>query len=142
MLRYTGKPRRTGSHFSNKSFQTRRALGVFLGTDYSKPPESPAPALANSAYLGTFANKFFGDIQIVEEDNGLAIVEGPHKLTFPLRHYDRDVFTYETEGENAAGVTGATFTIGADGKATTVVVENLNVRGEGMFKRPTTAGAQ
>lgn len=62
--------------------------------------------------------------------------------TFPLRHYDRDVFTYETEGENAAGVTEATFTIGADGKATTVVVENLNVRGEGTFKRPTTAGAQ
>ena len=52
-----------------------------------------------------------------------------------MKHYDRDVFTYKTEGENAAGENGVTFTIGADGKATTVVVENLNVRGEGTFKR-------
>ena len=52
-------------------------------------------------------------------------------MTFPLKHYDRDLFTYKTEGENAVGESGVTFTIGADGKATTVVVENLNVRGEG-----------
>jgi len=77
----------------------------------------------------------FGHIQIIEEGDGLAIAEGPAKLIFPLNHYDRDIFTYKTEGENAAGATGVTFTIGADGKATTVVVENLNVRGEGIFKR-------
>jgi pimeloyl-ACP methyl ester carboxylesterase len=52
-----------------------------------------------------------------------------------MKHYDRDVFIYETAGENAVGTTGVTFTIGADGKATTVVVENLYVHGEGMFKR-------
>jgi hypothetical protein len=62
-------------------------------------------------------------------------------LTFPLKHYDRDLFTYETEGENAVGVTGVTFTIGADGLATTVVVENLNLRGEGTFKRPSVVEA-
>ena len=95
----------------------------------------PRPHLANSSYTGTYTNSFFGDIQIVEEGEGLAIVEGPRKLTFPLKHYDRDLFTYRTEGENAVGESGVTFTIGADGKATTVVVENLNVRGEGTFKR-------
>jgi len=52
-----------------------------------------------------------------------------------MQHYDRDTFTYETEGENAVGRSGITFTIGPDGKATQVVVENLNVRGEGVFKR-------
>src|ERR1700726_3053541 len=31
----------------------------------------------------------------------LAIVEGPHKLSFPLKHYNRDTFTYKSEGENA-----------------------------------------
>jgi CubicO group peptidase (beta-lactamase class C family) len=122
-----------------KVFSDPAALGVFLGTDYSKPPASPAPALANSAYVGTYTNNFFGDIQIIEEGDGLAIVEGSHKLTLLLKHYDRDLFTYETEGENAVGVTGVTFTIGADGKATTVVVENLNLRGEGTFKRPSSA---
>ena len=116
-------------------FSDPAALGVFLGTDYSKPPASPTPALASSAYVGTYTNNFFGDIQIIEAGDGLGIVEGPHQLTFPLKHYDRDLFAYVTEGENAAGATGVTFTIGADGKATTVTVENLNVRGEGIFRR-------
>jgi hypothetical protein len=52
-----------------------------------------------------------------------------------MKHYDRDTFTYETVGENAVGRSGITFTIGPDGKATQVVVENLNVRGEGTFTR-------
>jgi Domain of unknown function (DUF3471). len=93
------------------------------GFDYSKPPASPAPALKNGAYLGKYANDFFGDIAIVEKDGGLAIVEGPKKLTFPLKHYDRDTFTYDTTGENAVGRSGVTFTIGPDGQATQVVVK-------------------
>jgi CubicO group peptidase (beta-lactamase class C family) len=125
-----------------KVFSNPAAFGVFLGTDYSKAPLSPTPALPTSAYVGTYTNNFFGDIHIIEEGDGLAIVEGPRKLTFRLKHYDRDLFTYETEGENAVGATGVTFTIGADGKATTVVVENLNLRGEGTFKRPTAVDAQ
>ena len=53
-------------------------------------------------------------------------------MTFPLKHCDRDLFTCDnTEGET----TGVIFTIGADGKATTVVVEELNLQGEGTFKR-------
>jgi hypothetical protein len=79
-------------------------------------------------------------MQIIEKGDGLAIIEGPRQLPFPLKHYDRDIFTYKTEGENAVGVTGVTFTIGVDAKATTVVVENLNARGEGMFKRRSTEG--
>ena len=118
-----------------QAFSDPSAIGVSLGADYSKAPASPAPALANTSYTGTYTNSFFGDIEIVEAGEGLAIVEGPQKLNFPLKHYDRDLFTYKTEGENAVGETGVTFTIGADGKATTVVVENLNVRGEGTFKR-------
>ena len=52
-----------------------------------------------------------------------------------MKDYDRDTFTYETEGENAVGTSGVTFTIGAEAIATQVLVENLNVRGEGTFKR-------
>ncbi len=118
-----------------KAFLNPAAVGVSIGADYSKPPASPTPALANSAYIGTYTNSFFGDIQIVEKGDGLAIIEGPLKLTFPLQHYDRDLFTYRTEGENAVGTTGVTFTIGPVGKATTALVENLNARGEGTFNK-------
>src|SRR5216684_4857245 len=101
----------------------------------SDAPVSRAPASRNSTYLGRYTNDFFGEISIIEKDSGLAIVQGPKNKTFPMKHYDRDTFTYETEGENAVGTSGITFTIGPDGKAKHVLVENLNVRGEGSFKR-------
>lgn len=121
-----------------KLFSNPAAAGLDIGTDYSRPPASPAPALANGAYVGTYFNSYFGEIQIIEANGGLAIVEGPQKLSFPLKHYDRDLFTYETIGENGTGATGVTFIIGADQKANTAVVENLNVRGEGVFERAAT----
>jgi len=66
------------------------------------------------------------------------IVEGPKNKMFPMKHYQRDTFTYQTEGENAVGVSGITFTIAPDGKATRVLVENLNAHREGTFKRMST----
>ncbi len=115
------------------------AIGTVSGFDYSKAPAASAPALKNDAYIGGYANDFFGDISVDERDNGLAIVQGPKKMTFPMTHYDRDTFTYQTEGENAVGRSGITFAIGPDGKAAQVLVENLNVRGEGTFKRQPTS---
>jgi CubicO group peptidase (beta-lactamase class C family)/pimeloyl-ACP methyl ester carboxylesterase len=133
-----GKPTQDWFPLYKQLYSNPATTGTVLGFDYSKPPTSPAPALKNGAYLGKYANDFFGQVAIVEKDGGLAIVEGPKKLTFPLKHYDRDTFTYDTIGENAVGRSGATFTIGADGQATQVVVENLNAHGEGTFKRVST----
>jgi len=134
-----GKPTQDWFPLYRQRFSDPATTGTVLGFDYSKPPASPAPALTNGAYLGKYANDFFGDIAIVEKDGGLAIVEGPKKLTFPMKHYDRDTFTYDTTGENAVGRSGVTFTIGPDGQATQVVVENLNAHGEGTFKRVSTS---
>ncbi len=133
-----GKPARDWFAIFKQVFSDPAAIGTVLGFDYSKPPASPASALKNSAYLGRYTNDFFGDISIIEKEGSLAIVQGPKNKTFPMKHYDRDTFTYETEGENAVGRSGITFTIGPDGKATQVIVENLNVHGEGIFKREPT----
>ena len=125
-----GKATQDWFAFFRKVYSNVAALGV--GTNYSKPPAAPAPALATGAYVGTYTNNFYGEIQIIEKGDGLAIVEGPAKLTFALKHYDRDLFTCDnTEAET----TGVTFAIGADGKATTVVVEDLNLHGDGTFQR-------
>jgi hypothetical protein len=51
---------------------------------------------------------------------------------------NRDLFAYETEGENGVGATGVTFTIGADGKATTVVPREAAVE----FEACTVSGAR
>ena len=103
--------------------------------NYTKPLPSPAPAAKNTAYLGTYKNDFSGEVVIIEKNGGLAIVEGPKKITFPMTHWDRDIFTYQTEGENAVGTAGITFTLGPDGNAQRVLVENLNIHGEGIFER-------
>src|SRR5437868_2494698 len=130
-----GKPSQDWFALFKQVYSNPAAIGTVLGFDYSKPPASSASALKNSAYVGKYANDYFGDISIIEKDGGLVIVQGPKNKTFPMKHYDRDTFTYETEGENAVGRSGITFTVGPDGKAAQVVVENLNVRGEGTFKR-------
>src|SRR6266571_2580082 len=130
-----GKPTQDWFALFKQVYSNPAAIGTVLGFDYSKPPASSTPALKNSAYAGKYTNDYFGDISIVEKDGGLAIVQGPKNQTFPMKHYDRDTFTYETEGENAVGRSGVTFTVGPDGKAAQVLVENLNVRGEGTFKR-------
>src|SRR6266700_8115904 len=130
-----GKPTQDWLVLFKQRFSNPAAIGTVLGFDYSKLPGSPSPASKNSAYLGNYTNDYFGDISIIDKDSGLAIVQGPKNKTFPMKHYDRDTFTYETEGENAVGRSGITFTVGPDGKSAQVVVENLNVRGEGTFKR-------
>jgi len=130
-----GKPTQDWLVLFKQRFSNPAAIGTVPGFDYSKSPASPSPALKNSAYLGSYRNDFFGKISIVEKEGGLAIIQGPKNKTFPMNHYDRDTFTYETEDENAVGRSGITFTSGSDGKAAQVLVENLNVRGEGTFKR-------
>ena len=106
-----------------------------FSTAYDDPPSSPSPALANAAYVGTYTNDFFGDLEIVDKNGDLAMVIGPEARTFAMTHYDRDVFTFMTEGENATGVQGILFAVGGDGVATGVRVEAFDIHGEGTFRR-------
>jgi CubicO group peptidase (beta-lactamase class C family) len=118
-----------------KVFADPATIGVVKGFDYSKAPASPTPSAGNAAYVGNYANGFFGDIAVIENEGGLAVVLGPKKQKFPMKHYDRDTFTYMTEGENESGRSGMTFTLGSDGKAVKILIEHLNEAGEGTFMR-------
>lgn len=118
-----------------KVFSNPAMLGLTPGFDYTKAPASPAPALKPAAYSGTYQNNFFGEVSVREQDGALAMIIGPQSKSFPLQHYDRDTFIYQTEGENATGPSGVTFTIGPDGKATQMIAKSLNIDGEGTFKR-------
>ena len=106
-----------------------------LTPQYTTKPTSSTPALPDEAYLGTYSNALFGNIEIVKRGEGLAVVEGPKDMTFAMTHFDRDTFTYITQGESAVGTAGVFFHVGADGKATGVTVENLDATGQGTFTR-------
>ncbi|MFL5664941.1 MAG: serine hydrolase [Ktedonobacteraceae bacterium] len=130
-----GKVTRDWVELFRKVFSTLFAPDYGTKVDYTKPPAHPAPALTPAAYAGTYHNDFYGEIEIAAKDGGLVLEQGPKKTVFPMKHFDGNVFTYQPVGENAYGLSGVTFTIGADGKATSVVVENLDVYGQGPFTR-------
>lgn len=112
-----------------------RELAPAYNTDYSDPPEPAAPALPHDSYAGSYANDLFGEISVETQDGRLMLLLGPEPQQFPLQHYDRDVFVYQPVSENAGGLSGVTFTIGADRRATAVVIEDLNIHGQGTFVR-------
>jgi hypothetical protein len=103
--------------------------------DYSKAPSSRGDAQPNPAYAGTYDNDFYGPVEIAEHKGKLTMLQGPKPLAYALTHYDHDTFYYETTGENAVGLSGVTFTIDGTGKASRVLVENLNKDGLGTFMR-------
>ncbi|MEV6209354.1 serine hydrolase [Kitasatospora sp. NPDC051914] len=104
-------------------------------TDYGKPPTGAAPAEPDAAYVGTYRNNYYGPLTVTARNGGLVMGLGPDNLQFPLRHYAGDVFSFQTRGENAVGLSGVTFTVGPDGRASTVVVEQFNHDGLGTFTR-------
>ncbi len=106
---------------------------------YSKPPAKPSPALPKSAYIGTYTNDYFGNANIIESSGGLALQLGPNKITFPLKHYDRDHFVYYPYGETPGMPAAATFLICANQKASQVTLDDLNSDGQGVLTRVTPA---
>lgn len=60
---------------------------------------------------------------------------GPNPRTFPLSHYDHDTFSYQPEGEMAAGPSGVTLRIGPERIADSLTIENLDMHGSGTLTR-------
>jgi CubicO group peptidase (beta-lactamase class C family) len=103
--------------------------------DYGRPPARPSPPLPPGAYVGTYRNAYFGPVEVRERGGALVLRVGPRKTSFPLRHWDRDVFLYQPAGEMAAGPSAVTFRVGPGRRATDMVIENLDVHGQGAFAR-------
>lgn len=106
-----------------------------LVATYAKPPAVPSAALPNSAYLGTYTNAFIGDVTVIEKDGGLVLQAGPAKHIFPLKHFDHDLFVYYPYGEMPDYPSSVIFTIGADQKASQLVIDDLNSNGQGVLTR-------
>ncbi|MGP4012842.1 serine hydrolase [Streptomyces sp. 4N124] len=104
-------------------------------TDYGKPPKDATDARADSAYTGTYRNDYYGPLTVTAADGELTMRLGPKPMTFRLTHYDGDVFSFETVGENATGPSGVTFSGDTDGKANRVTIEAFDKTGLGTFTR-------
>jgi CubicO group peptidase (beta-lactamase class C family) len=101
-----------------------------------KPPENPVPANQNSFYTGTYDNPFYGPIQIVSEGTSLHLLIGPRPNDYVLQHWSGNLFSFYPTGENALGITAATFNPDATNScAMSVTLEYYNNTGLGTFTR-------
>ena len=105
--------------------------------DWDTPPTDATPAAPDAAYVGAYHNDYYGDVEIAHAADGLELRIGPKPLAFPLTHYDRDTFSWQPAGENAAGRSGLSFQIGADGKALSFRDDYLAVDQAGVLLRST-----
>lgn len=115
-----------------------QALAPDYGTavNYARPVARPTAPLPAEAYAGAYGNDLFGRIRVAGAGpTELILALGPQERSFPLQHFDRDVFTFQPVGENAFGRSSVAFSFGADGKAASVTIENLNINGQGRFER-------
>jgi len=101
-----------------------------------RPPAHPKPAKPNAFYAGTYNNDFYGPIKIVATSSGLHLLIGPHPNDYPLGHWDGNRFSFFPTGENAVGISQATFTANAAGtRAKSVTLEYYDVERLGTFTR-------
>lgn len=100
-------------------------------------PADAKPARPAPDYAGVYQNAYFGPLTVRAEGNGLAMVLGPAAAptVFPLRHIDGDRFVFETVGENAIGLSNATFKSGPTGAVSSVTLDYYDVGGLGTFTR-------
>lgn len=127
----------------------RNALASLLAAatgsavDYTQPPVDTEPPLDLAAYAGAYTNAYFGDAFVDAEGDGLVLRLGPEQTAYPMRHFDRDVFVYlpidgspsHRLGESPYRESAVTFSIGAEERATSVVIENLDLNHQGTFTR-------
>ncbi|MGH7117251.1 MAG: serine hydrolase domain-containing protein, partial [Stellaceae bacterium] len=135
----TGKVEHDWLALYGQLMATALAPNYGAAIDYSKPPAQPSPALPAAAYAGAYQNDLYGPIMVAATDAGLAVELGPGRQPFPIQHFDRDVFTYQPSGENAAGLSAVSFAVAADQRASTVTIENLDIDGQGTFTRAAAA---
>ena len=86
----TGGQTRTGSAYWYEIFSGLSVEDPAL----SKVPDPPTPARPLDAYLGSYANDFYGTFEVVADGTGMALVQGPARVTSPLTHWDGDTFTF------------------------------------------------
>ncbi len=107
---------------------------------FATPPSPAAPPLALSAYTGTYRNDYVGDARIVESNGGLELRIGASEKRFPLKHFNRDLFLYAPYAESPEWMVAATFSMGADGRASDLNLQSFDGDGRGTLARTGARG--
>ncbi|WP_298962073.1 serine hydrolase [uncultured Methylobacterium sp.] len=105
---------------------------------YATPPSPATAALPLAAYAGRYANAYVGTAVVAEAGGALTLTLGPDGArTYPLRHFDRDLFLSYPDAETPDLPSAVRFAVGPAGRAETVTLEPLDASGLGTLARET-----
>ncbi len=93
-----------------------------------QPPADPAPAGPLGRYVGTYGNRYYGDLVVRRQGKGLLALIGPHRLPLQLVPYDGLTFAMPD------GTPVITFSM-RDGRIATAEVTVLRAPGQSLFVR-------
>ncbi|MFD1303695.1 serine hydrolase [Methylobacterium marchantiae] len=103
---------------------------------HGKIPIHATAPLTLAAYTGRYANAYVGQAVVNEAKGTLSLSVGPGGArTYPLSHFDRDLFLYFPDAETPDNPAAIRFTIDSNGKASQMIVESLNSNGLGTLER-------
>ncbi len=107
-----------------------------MGAAFATPPSDPAPALPLSVYAGAYSNGYVGDAVVADQGGTLVLSLGPDGAKqYPLTHFDRDTFVYVFSPELPALRSSAVFSIGPDGKAGELTLDDFAGSGASLLPR-------
>jgi CubicO group peptidase (beta-lactamase class C family) len=129
-----GAPRRDWLTLFGGIFRTMLENSNNESKDYSRvtPPSNPVPSGPLSAYVGTYRNDYYGDIEISKVGDSLWMRLPAAGALYTLRHWYGKAFTYRFEAEQGIGTRGVVFNLSGTPH---VLIENLAVEGNGVFTR-------
>lgn len=103
---------------------------------YATPPARPSPALPLAAYAGRYANDYAGTALVSAAGGTLTLAVGPGGArSYPLKHFDRDLFLAFPDPETPDKPSAVRFAIGPNGRADAVTIESLDEFGLGTLRR-------
>ncbi len=94
-------------------------------------PADPAAARPLTDYAGVYDNPYYGPATITESAGALTLTLGPENMSFPLTHWDGDIFVFTPTGENAVPGTVSKATFDGD----ELTLEYFDQDGLGSFDR-------
>lgn len=114
----------------------RERFGGLYGEplDLGDPPSPGTAALDDAAYMGTYTNDYVGDVDVIVTDEGLALVEGPAEIVYPLTHFDGNTFTYLHDLETPDFLSEVTFDV-SDETAEAITIGAFDAEGQGTLRR-------
>jgi len=103
---------------------------------YDNSLANASPALAVTAYVGTYVNHYLGKVVVAEAGGTLSLALGPaSEKTFALRHFDGHVFVYHPYDETPQLPVTATFDMASTNRASWLTLDDLNDDGQGRLAR-------